>query len=369
MKKILIITLAIFACLTSHVKAIPTSPEALKSIAQKLINTNVPYGSISSFYKPDVVTVMAADLKMNGDEPVFIVDYPEGPRIYPQRIMVWHQVANEVFGRNAYALTYCPVTGSMAAYNSTLDNVQLRFDVDGKVYDGNSILIDRNTGSLWLQTLGMAFQGPLTGRGLPIVPVYWTTWNKAKSVYPNAPVLTSPRGSRKPYGRDPYGNYLKKGTYYDNDILAFPVQYTDLKLPYKNQIVGLELSGFRLAIDVAYIKKEGAVNFFLGDSPLLAVYDTRLGVVRIFNRHIWDKPSLFIMQNGLLIDIGTKTTWNTSTGQAMQGNMVGATMQQYFGVYSMWFNWFNINPETYLIPGPGEVPKNMLHLNPLHQTQ
>ncbi len=369
MKKLTFTICLIIACFSfSQVAyAIPSSPEDLANISKRVLNTNIGYGSISSFYRPDYITVMDAALKLDKEEPVFIVDLPGGPRIYPQRLMVWHQVVNEVIGKTSYVITYCPITGSLAAFQSTLEGTDLRFDAEGRLYDGNTILIDRNTGSLWLQTIGMAFEGPMAGRGLPILPTYWTKWGAAKSVFPKAPVLATPRGSRKAYGRDPYGNYLKTGTYYDDETLAFEVQYTDIRLPYKNPVIGLEYNGVRLAIDVKYVKQEGAVNFFIGDSPLLAVHDKKLDVVRIFNRHVWEKPSLFIMNNGVLKDIATQTIWDMSTGQALKGNMSGAAMQQYFGVYSMWFNWYNINPETYLIPGPGEVPKNMLHLNTLDQ--
>ncbi len=368
MKKIILsLTLCISFAFVSIAHSIPQSIEALQAITQNLISTSVTYGSISSFYRPNYMKVMEADLKFDSSEPVFVVSFPDGPRIYPQSIMVWHQVANEIVANKAYAVTYCPITGSLAAYQTTLDNTPLVFDVDGRLYGGNSVLIDRNTGSLWLQSMGIAFDGPLVGRGLPLVPVFWTTWGAVRRTYPEAPVLSTPLGSRKPYGRDPYGNYLKQGTYYDNDTLAYPLTYTDTRLPYKAQVMGLEYGGVRLAIDINYVKKQGAVNFFVGDNPLLAVHDLKLDVVRIFNRKVWDKPSLFVMQNGILVDIGTKTTWNTSTGQAEQGNMVGATMQQYYGVYSMWFNWYNLNPETYLIPGPGEVPKDVLHLDPLNK--
>ncbi len=369
MKKTLYILTLICACVMfkEYALAIPTSQADLANISSRVFDTNIGYGSITSFYRPEYITTMDADLKLNREEPVFIVDLPGGPRIYPQRIMVWHQVVNEVIGNTSFAITYCPITGSLAAFKSVVDGSELRFDAQGKLYDGNTVLIDRNTGSLWLQSIGMAFEGPLAGRGLPIIPVFWTTWSSAKNVYPDSQVLAVPRGSRKAYGRDPYGNYLKRNTYYDNETLAYDVQYTDFRLPYKNPVIGLEYNGFRLAVDIKHVKKEGAVNFFIGDSPLLAVHDKKLDVVRIFNRHIWEKPSLFTIENGLLMDISTKTIWNASTGQATQGNMTGATMTQYFGIYSMWFNWYNINPETYLIPGPGEVPKNVIHIKPLDQ--
>ncbi len=351
--------------LPSKAFAVPKSLEALSAISNKLVGTDVAHGAIGSFYRPAFIRMMDADLSLQPNEPVFVVAFPEGTRIYPQRIMVWHQVVNELMGKNAYAVTYCPITGSLATYKTSLDGIDLFFDVQGSLYGGNSVLIDRNTGSLWLQGLGMAFEGPLTGRGLAKVPVFWTTWGAAKRFYKDVPVLATPTKSRKAYGRDPYGNYLKTGTYYDNDTLAFPVEYSDLRLAYKAPVLGLEFNNYRLAVDIAYVKKQGAVNFFLGDVPLLAVHDRKLDVVRIFNRQVWDKPSLFIMQYGKLIDISSKSQWDFSTGVALEGNMKDASMAQYYGIYSMWFNWYNLNPETYLIPGPGEVPKDVLHLDSL----
>ncbi len=364
-KKILYALLFMSVLHIHSAQAIPRSPEALALMSNRLINTNVPYGAISSLNRPNFGTMMDADLSMNDQDPVFIVQFPDGPRLYPQNIMVWHQVANEFIGNAAYAITYCPITGTLAAYQSTLDKTPLYFDVEGRLYDGNSVLIDRNTGSFWLQALGMAFEGPLAGRGLAKVPVFWTTWGAAKRMYTDIPVLSKPSGSRKAYGRDPYGNYLRSGNYYDNDILAYPVQYTDMRLPYKNSVLGMELGQHRLAIDIDYVKKNGVINFFLADMPLLAVHDVKLDVVRVFNRQVWEKPSLFVMEYGKLIDIESKSVWDSSTGKAIEGNMKDASMAQYFGIYSMWFNWFNLNPETYLIPGPGEVPKEVLHTTPL----
>ena len=40
--------------------------------------------------------------------------------------------------------------------------------------------------------------------------------------------------------------------------------------------------------------------------------------------------------------------------------MKGAAMPEYFGGYSMWLAWYSINPETLTVPGPGEVPENLL---------
>lgn len=348
-------------------RAVPKNSRELAAITDKLLQTAVSYGAIPSLYRPQYVRVIDADLAMDKNDPVFIVQFPDGPRIYPQRIMVWHHVVNELFDDIAYAVTYCPITGTLAAYNANFNGINLILDAEGRLYEGNAILIDRNSGSLWLQMLGMAFDGPLRARGLPTLPVFWTTWSAAKKVFPHAPVLAVPKEGTRAYARDPYGSYLKKGNYYDNDILVYKVARKDKRFPVKTPMLGIERDGVLLAVDISYVKKKGTVNFFLGAEPLLAVHDRILDVVRIYNRQVWDKASLFVYEQGQLIDIASRSVWNPATGIAQSGNMEKADMKQYFGIYSMWFSWYSINPETFTIPGAGEVPADVLKLTPLAQ--
>lgn len=82
----------------------------LAAINGKLIETGVKYGSIPSLY-PRYDAVLDANLSLSDDEVVFVVMLPGGARIYPQRIMVWHQVVNEIVDGKAYAITYCPTDG------------------------------------------------------------------------------------------------------------------------------------------------------------------------------------------------------------------------------------------------------------------
>lgn len=349
-------------------------PQSMADLAKILLGmkpVSLP-GAIASLYRPRFDTRQDADLKLTADEPVFVAILPEGPKIYPQQYMVWHQVVNEVIDDEAYAITYCPITGTLLGFNASMDGQNLIFDVEGHMtkegfygflYDGNSVLMDRNTGSLWLQETGIAFEGPLAGKGMPTIPVFWTTWGAAKAVYPQAPVLARPRG-RRPYGRDPYGSYLRKDSYYDNDVLAYPVQRSDKRFHKKAPMYCLEIDDLLCALEISYIKKEGAVNFFMGPTPLLAVFDPSLGVVRVFNRHIWEQPFLFVMKNGRLTDLATGTVWNPATGEALSGNLKGASMKQYYGHYSMWFAWYDINPESLTVPGPGEVDKKLLTASP-----
>ena len=342
----------------------PQSFRDLKRIADNLVVTSIKYGAIPAIFNPSYIKVQEADLSMEREEIVFVVMMPDGPHIYPQKILVWHQLVNELIDDNAYVVTYCPITGTLAAYDASMNGLNLLFDNEGRLFDGNSVLIDRNTGSLWLQELGMAIEGPLMGRGLPMLTVYWTTWGAASRVFPEAQVLDAPNG-RKAYGRDPYGNYLRTGSYYDNDVTIYRMQRIDRRLHKKTPVLCFELQGVLLAIDIKYVKRKGAVNFFLGPQALVAMHDTKLDVVRVYDRKVWAEPFLYVRRDGRIFDIHTHSVWDPATGTAVEGTMKGAKLKQFYGNYAMWMAWSSMNPETFVIPGPGEVPEKLLSLDPV----
>ena len=293
-------------------QARPQNLQELANINKKLTESGIEYGQIPSLYRPRFDRMQDAGLSMNADDVVFVVMLPDGPRIYPQKYLVWHQVINEVVDDHAYAITYSPITGGFAAYDASMGGLNLIFDAEGRLYDGNSVLIDRNSGSLWLQELGMAFDGSLLGRGMPLVPCYWTTWGPARRTFPGAKVLSRPPG-RRPYGRDPYGDYRKDDTYYTNDELVYPVERVDRRFPRKTPMFCLEHQGSLIALDINYVKKKGAVNFFVGPSALVAVHDKKLDVVRVFNRQVWAEPFLFVYSGNQFIDISTRSIWDPAT--------------------------------------------------------
>jgi hypothetical protein len=340
--------------------AFPSTPAELQAIFDSLIKTGLRHGDIPSLYRPQYISVMDAANGMEGIDQVFIVAMPDGVRIYPQKIMVWHEVLNEIIDGKAYIVTYSPISGSLAAYAAMVDGQNLTFDSEGRVYNNTTVLIDRNTGSLWSQVMGISFHGALSGRGLKMLPVLWTQWQYARKAFPKAKVLGIPRHTNRTYGRDPYGSYDDKESYYYNDEIVYPLYVPlDRRLKPKVRVLGLEIDTSYVAIDESYVKKSGCVNFFLGPYPLLAYFDRKLNAVLVFNRTVWDQPALFRVENGKLIDIDTQSVWN-SDGQAISGNLAGASLEPLFGIYSFWFAWAAHHQGSELVPGPGVVPESAL---------
>jgi len=355
-----ICTLSCFFSSVPEIYAAPRSLEALKAIKDDLYETGVAHGDIPAIYGAQYVSVMDASMSMAPSDHVFIVFFPTGPKIYPQRILVWHEVVNELIQGVPYIVTYSPITGSLAVYLARLNNVSLVFDNQGSLYNNNSVLIDRNTGSLWLQMLGMAFDGPLTGRGLTPIPAWWTTWAFASALYPDAPVLAPPRGAKKPYGRDPYGSYASTDSYYSSETIMYPLTHPkDSRMYPKTRVFGLEYASAFVAIDDVAVTQLGLINFHVGATPMLAVYDPRIGVIRVFNRFVWNEEALFAVENGTLIDIETRTIWSFD-GKALKGKLTSASLEEYFGITAFWFAWAALHPETFVVPGPNDVPPEAL---------
>lgn len=362
--KSLLITFVCLAFSWQSALATPRSPEDLDAIRNDLADNPISYGSIPALNQSKYIPMQDANLTMEKEDVVFVVFFPDGPRIYPQKYMVWHEVLNEFIDGKSYCLTYSPISGCLAAYKTDFENVQLLFDTEGRLYNCNNVLIDRNTGSLWIQLLGLAFDGPLAGKGLEYMPVWWSDWEHVYKAYPKAQVLERPR-TRKPYGRDPFGSYLTSGNYYDNDRIPFPVKYSDhdKRIPPKNRVIGIEHDNLMMAVDESYVREKKVVNFFFGPTPMLAILDPRLNNVRIFDRTVWDDPILFTNKNGRLVDVETGTIWSYD-GKALSGNLQGASMDEFFGIYAFWFAWYAFHPETLLVPGPSIVPDSALVKGP-----
>lgn len=353
--------------------AFPQSQQDLEYIAEHLVFTGIDSDNLQPLVNPEFTTVSLASMALDDNDIVFIVATgslkPLQQReviILPQKIMVWHEVLNIIESDKAFAVTYSPISGTLATYNTKRDDLYLQLQADGRQYNANSVLMDINTNSRWSQLYGLCFLGTLTGRGLELMPTYWTTWNKAREYYmdkENAKVLLTPR-TKKRYGKDPYGSYLDPESFYYNDQLIYPVSNIDTRMRLKDMVIGLEIDKKLIAINVNYVKKKGIVNFFFDKYALVAVHDKKLDVVRIFDRTVWLGKDPLVIVKGTsrnFKDLQTQSTWDFD-GVCRSGNYLGSFMKEYYGIYAFWYSFAVHNPETELIPGKSEVPDSALEI-------
>jgi hypothetical protein len=270
------------AAAQNAVAGLSPQEEKLLSLLQKNVASGgPPKDGIPAIDKPQYTSAADADQWLLPDDIVFGVDYAGLIAAYPQRILVWHEIANETVAGERLSITYCPLTGTAIGFKGRVaPGNASTFGVSGKLVNSNLIMYDRSTDSQWPQILGKAITGASRGTKLQEFPLVWTTWEKWKKAHPTSKVLSQRTGFLRNYGKggDPYGSYLGKDKgYYGSDRLIFRPIFEDRQLAPKAVVVGVrDSSGNAAAILKDRLRKEKKVEVKLGERTLVLTYDPAL---------------------------------------------------------------------------------------------
>lgn len=263
--------------------ALPPEEDKFLSLLQENVAAGgPPKDGIPAIEKPQYTTAAEADKWLVPEDVVFGVDYAGLLVAYPQRILVWHEIANETtVGGEKISITYCPLTGTAIGFKGRVaPQAFSTFGVSGKLVNSNLIMYDRSTDSHWPQILGKAISGSARGTKLEEFPIVWTTWGKWKKAHPDTRVLSQRTGFIRNYGKggDPYGSYLRKDKgYYGSERLLFRPIVEDKQLHPKAVVVGVrDGAGNAAAILKERLRKEEKVEVKLGHRTVVVTYDPTL---------------------------------------------------------------------------------------------
>ena len=104
-----------------------------------------------------------------------------------------HQVVNDHFNGSDLVIYYSRSTGTATAWQRTLDGAALVFRQSGRRdAQGNFLLQDDRTGSLWSWLIGEAVAGTLKGRKLERAMYNPILNDRFRAFYPGAPVYQGP---------------------------------------------------------------------------------------------------------------------------------------------------------------------------------
>jgi hypothetical protein len=213
---------------------------------------------IPSIDAPEFESIDNANGWLEAEDVVFVLDYENEIRVYPQRIMNRHEIVNDVVAGDPLVITFCPLCGSALAFKRTLDPSQgsgqvpvLEFGVSGKLYDNDLVMYDRQTETLWQQITGEAIVGELFGQKLRQISFGVMIWDEAKEKFPNLVSLKRP-GVAATYNIYPYGDYER-----DADPL-FPIEGgVDSTIHPKSVVFGLEVENEFKAYQEEELKEIG----------------------------------------------------------------------------------------------------------------
>jgi hypothetical protein len=144
-------------------------------------------------------------------EPVIALSIGEDARAYPLRVLIWHEIANDIVGGTPVVVTYCPLCNAALVFERVVDGRVLDFGTTGKLRHSDLVMYDRQTQSWWQQFTGEAIVGAMTGRHLRLVPSRLESFDRFRHRFPQGQVLVPSNPNARNYGRNPYVGYDATG--------------------------------------------------------------------------------------------------------------------------------------------------------------
>jgi len=345
-------------------RTVPSSPSA-GSTPSPLVNPadllpgGPPPDGIPPIDHPRFLRV--TDVKfLTPQEPVLAVEVHRQAKAYPLRILIWHEIVNDVVGGEPLAVTYCPLCNTGIAWRRpVLNGKTLTFGTSGKLYHSNLVMYDRQTNSFWPQVLGEAVVGPLTGTKLDFVATQILSWQDWRTEHPDGLVLSQQTGFARDYGVNPYGGY---------DSSGFPFLFDgkpDDRLRPLARVLGIAAGGDLVAFpdltleDLA-VGRRAAVNAAVGGEPVVILWQAGtvstvddqqipesrdVGAVGGFGRRLGGRTLSFTATASGFVDDQTGSLWSIS-GRAVSGTLSGEVLPPVVAIDSFWFDWASFHPNT-----------------------
>lgn len=172
----------------------------------EIVSGGPPKDGIPSIDAPRFASVRAVK-GLAPNEPVLSLILGKDARAYPLRVMIWHEIVNDVVAGVPVTVTYCPLCNTGIVFDRRLDGRTLDFGTTGKLRHSDLVMYDRQTESWWQQFGGDAIVGALAGRSLKILPSRLESFESFRARAPAGRVLLPNNPRFRAYGANPYVGY------------------------------------------------------------------------------------------------------------------------------------------------------------------
>lgn len=312
---------------------------------------------IPSLLEPTMETVEDAFDWLSDRSPVIALEIDGEARAYPQAILMWHEIANDVIGDVPVAVTFCPLCNSSITFDRRIENDVLDFGVSGLLRHSDMVMYDRQTESWWQQLTGEGLAGDYSGVLLDIVPSQVISFGSFAERHPDGLVLSRDTGYNRRYGINPYTNYDSN----PGQPFLFRGE-PDARLPSPvDHVLAANVDDTAVAYPFSILRQEKAVNDMIGEVPVVVFFQSgvasALGDSVIDNAADLGTAGLYVSMvdgatlsftasdDGTFRDAQTGTTWN-AFGEAIAGELQGTTLEWINAFPHFWFAWAAFHPET-----------------------
>lgn len=235
--------------------------------AGEIYHGGPPKDGIPSIDDPKFAPVGKIDF-LEDEDLVFGFESGGVRRAYPYRVLVWHEIVNDIVGGLPVAITYCPLCGTAMAFERSFGGEATTFGVSGLLYESDVLMYDRATGSLWSQLAMKSVSGPRVGTPLKWLPGDVMTWSAWKKSHPESEVLTTETGIPRDYDRLPYLGYE------DRPDTIFPVTEHRRELGNKEWVAGVFAGNRAVAFPLDELARSGGkTSERVGDHEVAIDYE------------------------------------------------------------------------------------------------
>jgi hypothetical protein len=282
----------------------------------------------------------ADEAKVDSDDKVLAVRIGQEARAYPIRTMGYHHIVNDTLEGVPIAVTYCTLCHTGLVWSRVLDGKILHFRLAG-INNGNALLRDEETSSIWQQSTGEAIFGPLKGRQLEMVPsdeLSFALWRKEE---PEGQVL-------KPDA--PYvAEYDSKDWERHVAATRTVVDTSKSGIGPHQLMIGVTVAGQSKAYPIESILAAKLIQDRVEGFPVVVVTGPDGASIRAFEASMASN-NLNLTFTGaegetVMRDAQTGSGWNFQ-GCAVDGKLAGQCLKKIDAHKDYWFDWMNHHPTS-----------------------
>jgi len=263
-------------------------------------------------------------------------------KAYPHLILDWHEIVNDEINNSAFAITYCPLTGTAINWNRTFNGVTTTFGVSGLLYNSNLIPYDRETDSNWSQMQLKCVNGELIGTEASTFQLVETSWKSWKEMYEDSEVMTTQTGFARNYGSYPYIG--RNGDYREESYLIFPVENSDNRLDAKERVHGV-IEGEEVRV-FRFEEFENELNIIednLGGQNIAVIGSKQDNYIVSF---IINDEELRVNRSGEAVFKDQNDNVYNIFGEIIEGPDTGNKLASTQSFIGYWFSWAAFYPEV-----------------------
>ena len=306
--------------------------------------------------QPDYVAAneVGADY-LDHDEQVIGIWINGDARAFPMRLMNHHEIVNDTIGGVPVVLSTSPVNGTSTLYSTSVGDREFTFGTSGYLYQGDKLLYDRATRSLWHAITGEPVVGRLALSGIKLtrLPITMTTWAAWKDRHPDTTVLSIDTGFVRNY-RNPLEQDAPYGPYKASPKLMFPVYKVDERAAPKTPIFGIQAGSAARAWQIYDLWIEGIVNDTVGETPVVLITETDTGAVRAYSRAGVTFTNFARRDQSaetLIVD-QDNGVWTVTEAHLVSEANPDVRLDRIAGVNAFWAAWYAFHPQTSLRDRP-----------------